>query len=756
MKLSKSDIHTESYGVQNSTSFGINNEDVGILLNILRTKIYKNPILAVCREITCNARDAHREAHNNPNNPTTTDTPIEIYLPNILEPTLKIKDFGPGISPQRKDIFVKFGASTKRNNNFETGGFGLGCKTPLAYGQSFTVDTIADAPFCYVKPRVRYVYNVYIDESQVGVMDLMYSEPTDEINQTSIIIPIKQEDFHKFEYTIIQCTKYWKVLPKLLGGDSYYRSSYPILKPLYQGSEWILYYEDNNKFTHASAVVDGIEYVIDKWSLSGRSNLHDSMLRYNFCINFGVGELTLAASRDNLHYDKQTIAKILARLDKIAEEIKEKIVEKITEATSYIEACNIYSATKKQLGYIVDNIDELKWNDYKLRTNCNINEIGSWAKLISYSVTANEHVLVNRVDEKIKFNNPSVMLIHNDKTKFLNKHIVLWLLQKYEDINTIQVIYTPDNPTSISYKQHIEKYGKKDIKIEYDMALLELLKPIKYSSIQVPKTKYLSKSNDNKRPALKKGNISGYTLYFSYDKIRYNKFHLKIKKVLTQFPRDDGGIYIVYNYKNNRFHSENMYISFENINKAKELLNEDIIGLTPIRAKMIADNPNWISLKQAMQDKIAPYEKEMSFDNLIKLIKEYNFIVEHKISNLKEKLNKIDNKQSSIILWYKKIYEIEKTINFYNVPNIINLYKWFNNNIPFIDSFDIATDGEIIDLFNKIKKQYPLLFHIKNTDFILNSLIEYINMADRYRSEIMMENLLINNSNVNKSLSTTA
>ena len=202
MLLPESNINTESSGVLKSSSFGIGN--IGVILNILRTKIYKNPVLAVCREITCNARDAHREVSSLTSNPTTTDTPIEVYLPNEFESSLKIRDFGPGISPDRMhDIFVNFGSSTKRIDNVQTGGFGLGAKTPFAYGQSFSVETIVDG--------VKYFYNAYIDESQVGTMDLMKQVPTSEGNGTTIIVPVNQDDFDRFATTIIECTKHWAV-----------------------------------------------------------------------------------------------------------------------------------------------------------------------------------------------------------------------------------------------------------------------------------------------------------------------------------------------------------------------------------------------------------------------------------------------------------------------------------------------------------------------------------------------------------------
>ena len=53
-------------------------QDTGMIFNILRNKMYSNPIMAICREISCNARDAHREIGS-------FDRPCQITLPNALK-----------------------------------------------------------------------------------------------------------------------------------------------------------------------------------------------------------------------------------------------------------------------------------------------------------------------------------------------------------------------------------------------------------------------------------------------------------------------------------------------------------------------------------------------------------------------------------------------------------------------------------------------------------------------------------------------
>src|ERR1700749_2819544 len=108
MKLPDVDISTESSKVLLEESFGVGN--VGLIFEILRNKMYKNPVIAIAREISCNARYAHREVGKQ-------DIPIEIHLPNAFSPQYKVRDFGPGISPERMSkVFIQYATSTKRED----------------------------------------------------------------------------------------------------------------------------------------------------------------------------------------------------------------------------------------------------------------------------------------------------------------------------------------------------------------------------------------------------------------------------------------------------------------------------------------------------------------------------------------------------------------------------------------------------------------------------------------------------------------
>ena len=102
------------------TEFGVNSEDVQHVIHLLRNQIYSNKTLAVIREYTTNAVDAHVESGKG-------DLPIEVTLPTKFEPTFKVRDFGSGLNDEEiKNLYTRYCKSTKRQSNSFTGQLGIG------------------------------------------------------------------------------------------------------------------------------------------------------------------------------------------------------------------------------------------------------------------------------------------------------------------------------------------------------------------------------------------------------------------------------------------------------------------------------------------------------------------------------------------------------------------------------------------------------------------------------------------------------
>lgn len=118
-----------SAGLTDSTKMTFST-DVAHLFALLSKNLYGNPRLAAVREIITNAWDAHIEAGK-------TDTPIRIRNDGD---SFVIQDFGFGLAPDKfLELYGVVGGSSKRGDNRQTGGMGIGKMAPLASMPHFSV-----------------------------------------------------------------------------------------------------------------------------------------------------------------------------------------------------------------------------------------------------------------------------------------------------------------------------------------------------------------------------------------------------------------------------------------------------------------------------------------------------------------------------------------------------------------------------------------------------------------------------------------
>ena len=120
MQVSHSEDHATHAVISANVAREVTMSADAALMHMLSSLIYKNPMLAMVREVMCNAWDAHIDAG-------ITDRPI---LVTLFEGKLIIRDYGFGIHDDMiAPIYGVYGGSTKRGDSASTGGFGIGCKS---------------------------------------------------------------------------------------------------------------------------------------------------------------------------------------------------------------------------------------------------------------------------------------------------------------------------------------------------------------------------------------------------------------------------------------------------------------------------------------------------------------------------------------------------------------------------------------------------------------------------------------------------
>lgn len=700
MKLNETKPYVETSGDLEEQFFSI--QDQGMIFDILRNKMYSNPILAICREISCNARDAHREVGNE-------ETPVQIVLPNNLEPTYKIRDFGPGISPNRmSNIFIKYTASTKRSDNLQTGGFGLGAKTPFSYSDTFSIVTNVDG--------TQYNYSCFIDETKVGKLALLSEAPTNEPNGTTIIIPVKPADFNFFRDYTEQATRHWKVRPEIKGASVPWKD----VKPILSGNNWLIGSSSHSSSSYnydrdVKLIIDGVEYPLDVTTLRkyADSKVIDSV-RGSFYLYFGVGELSLSASREQVYLDDSTQRKISERLSEVAKDLKKNASDKIEQFTDYWKANCFY---RKELNEMFSNLDflgKLSWKGYDLHNHyvdakC---DIFSFAKGGYSRKGTDPNKLRRSRGRNIQFYDKSKLVLNDLSIKEPTPRHVKKLFEDNPDFETVQVICLNDKVTLQDLNNSIH---------------LDQMNYVNLSSLTKASGRAY-KPSANRLLVFKFDAGPCMFRQVSYASVEEDENEIKVLCRLTKDP---------YSTNNRTAQMTNgQTLHSETFNSLlKKFPNLSIYGLdvTADKDRIAEDFSDFIDLEEFIKEKIIKdptidflklkYASSQHYHLSDRLLRGYNIFIK-----------KVEDPNS---VFLKKI-KINKELQSLSEQSkyILHVYELFDH---FIDDNEVKDwllknkDYDLEAINTECSNKYPLLDHINtyHIDHIVEQVTHYINLSDK-------------------------
>lgn len=175
--------------------------DSSVIIDIIRKRIYSHPIRTLVGEYLSNGRDACIEADK--------ECRIDVTLPTLLQPEFIVRDYGVGMSDERvREVFVRYGISTKRESKSQLGYFGIGAKSGWAYSDSFIVESY------YEGTHREYIAD--IGENKEGRLLLFKETPTEEENGVRVRIPVNPSDVRNFVDAYRRATFLWDVKPTLI------------------------------------------------------------------------------------------------------------------------------------------------------------------------------------------------------------------------------------------------------------------------------------------------------------------------------------------------------------------------------------------------------------------------------------------------------------------------------------------------------------------------------------------------------------
>ena len=334
-----------------------------IVFQMFTKNIYSNPIGTVVREITSNCFDSHVEAKVN--------SPVVIRKTfDKLDNSHYISfiDYGVGMSPDRvENIYGVYFKSTKRVDNTQIGGFGIGGKTPLAYRRSTGFgEGEYDNSFNIITnyEGIKYAYVIYEGEDSPGITKLL-EEPTTERNGTEVRIPVLAKDINNFKREMIKQLYYFENVifegfiddaENMSDTEETLTNDFQIIKAksfLFRGTEYS---------SNVHVCLGRVAYPID-YSVLG---LSDDDFEFPVAVRLEIGEIAVTPSRESLNYSEATIKMLKSKLIAVKKEITEmlgKQYESIVTLEDYFKVKNNFgelyfpNGSSFSVGSIIDQKD---------------------------------------------------------------------------------------------------------------------------------------------------------------------------------------------------------------------------------------------------------------------------------------------------------------------------------------------------------------------------------------------------------------
>lgn len=329
MKIDESTVQAVSSEEFKTLAFRVDQKMAQI---IFRDKLYsaEGKIRVIVQEYMANARDAHRVAGK-------SDTPIDVTLPTNLAPEFIVRDYGNGIPPNViEDIFVVYGASTKKNSNLENGGYGIGAKCAFSYVNAFSVTTTVGG--------IRYIYAASIDSEGMNQFTLLDSGPATGPDGTEVRVPIKTSDIVQLRLWVQEVAHAWTPRPNITNATLEYKD----VESELAGERWELYHY-NSPFSYRmffrgiTVTVDDIPYTMtsDQSRAIGGSVeiLYSLLCEKNKCLvlHFRVGEVTVPPQRESIDITAKTKHAVAQAVDRFTQAMVDKAVESLKAAVLPLE-----------------------------------------------------------------------------------------------------------------------------------------------------------------------------------------------------------------------------------------------------------------------------------------------------------------------------------------------------------------------------------------------------------------------------------
>ena len=679
MKLATQQNVLDSNMQMESRQFRIGN--MQIIMEVL-SKLYSNPIQTLTQEYISNGRDSMREAGNK------TDK-MHITLPTQLNPVLKIRDFGVGLSEQRiDDVFLAYGMSTKNGSNVETGGFGIGGKSFLSYTDSLTITSWYDG--------MKSTYMVYKSEGNLK-LDTLSTVKSKEKNGVLIELGIKPSDIQYFVDAVHRCVYFWDDAEKpTIKGDGVPEKieGYRIGQVEFVNSGEMPDFVTNTKSYYGN--ISGTGLVIDGIFYKLNSDLADKIKNFGklqemvkdsgyTLIHLGNGEVQIAPSREEIVDNEQTLKCLNKVVSKAYMQLKNEIMKKFKGCETIAENIAVYSELSDKF-----KIDRVV-GDYTLKDGIIFSDKigsvrGNWNNTkfaISNWQTNNKGLLIQKAyhTTQRRWNSPSRTTdeIVNEKVSYLR-------------FNKLENVYHIDKELSaLAVNNHVRTLleSGEDYVILIPHELVDVAEDLG--------AKKLSEVEETKKSKVTRTKIGNAAFQiYKYQNSYYTNAH-QVTVTLDQVKELDEFYWVMNDTKVNKV--------CKYLTKVKK---KTVYRLTKKAAKEMIGLDNAISVEKYIED-FTKVDNSLNNHIVSQLSGSY-------LSYFIPKMNKIQDKFWTKMVEYAKLEYVEA-----NLPELLTAKP---------DKKGIKEFDKLNKEWKKhIKTNYPLLDRIQYKSECVNEIIDYINLV---------------------------
>ena len=313
----------------------------------LIANLYSDPVVAVLREIGANAVDAHAMIDN--------QEQWELHLPTRMDSTIRFVDHGVGMSHDTvMNLYSTVGASTKRDNSSQIGGFGCGRISLFAIVNNFQVISTYSG--------IRSTY--FLCQQQNGLPDIkvIKQEETTDANGVEVKFACPERYVSEFKEKYVSAYKWFSIKPRIfIGSEEIIRSDWDIKNPVFESVDKS--YNLTGEYDSSFVVMGGVGYRLPVEMIVQESKFKrwSAILSHGLVIFAPIGEYSITPSREAIKFDHITSNHLIAKLEEILSSILPKLQ---TEMDAFVgnsrEAKLKFKQIKKDLGFLPDF--SLTWN----------------------------------------------------------------------------------------------------------------------------------------------------------------------------------------------------------------------------------------------------------------------------------------------------------------------------------------------------------------------------------------------------------